>query len=92
VAIELAVDDLQDVERRLQCTDFVAVTVEEMTPIPAGSNPYRYDLYSLGTPLVRDWIVMHDGYNDARHAPLTGMYLVNQQSGQRIRLRFTPQG
>lgn len=92
MAIELAVDDLQDPERRLQCTDFVSVTVEEMEPIPANSNPFLYDLFSMGTSLVRGWMVMHDGYNDPEQFPLQGMYLVNQRSGQRIRLKFTPQG
>lgn len=92
MAIELALDDLQDTERKLKCTDFVAVTVEEMTPIPADSNPFHHDAWSMGTDLVRGWMVMHDGYNDPHQFPLAGLYLVNQKSGQRIRLKFAPQG
>lgn len=70
----------------------VQVLVEAMTPIPAGANPFNHDDWSMGTDLVRGWVVMHKG-QDNKDEPegLSSMYLVNTRSGQRIRLRFAPE-
>lgn len=58
-------------------------------PVPPNSNPFHYDSYHMGTPLVRGWMVMHEG-TDLPEAPreLTYVILINTRTGQRIRLHF----
>lgn len=75
--------------RQVGPTDRVTVTVSEMPPIPANSNPFHHDASSMGSDLVRGWMVMHEGF-DRKDNPmgLQGMYLVNTRSGQRISLKF----
>lgn len=81
----------EDQKRELQVTDFVEVEHFPMAPIPAGDNPFWHDLSSMGTDLVRGWLVMHDGFDRKEEPrPLQGLYLVNQRTGQRIGLRFRP--
>lgn len=74
----------------LTAQDFVDVRIEHMNPLPARSNPFHYDLSSMGTSLVRGWVVMHDGFDSERdQMALRGMYLYNSRTGQRIRLVFS---
>lgn len=49
-------------------------------PIPPNSNAFHYDGSSMGTPLVKGWIAMHGS------SQFTGLVLVNQNTGQRIRI------
>lgn len=78
-------------KKELQVTDQVDVVVIDMPPIPAGANPFHHDLTSMGTDLVRGWMVMHDGFDRVEcPRPLHGMYLVNTRTGQRIMLKFLP--
>lgn len=70
---------------------WVHTSVIPMEPIPAGSNPFHYDGFSMGTDLVRGWMVMHDGFTRKdTDWGLPGMYLVNVTTGQRITLKFSP--
>ena len=71
----------------------VTFTLEDMESIPAGANPFHHDDMSMGTDLVRGWIVMHPGF-DHKDSPraLDWVYLVNTRSGQRVRIRITPKG
>jgi hypothetical protein len=70
----------------LKSTDFVhAVVTKELDPIPRDSNPFHYDSFSMGSDLIRGWMVMHEGYdsNEAQR-PLRSLTLINTRSGQRI--------
>lgn len=64
---------------------FKLPTVRHLAPIPADSNPFHHDSQRMGTPLVRGWIVMHEGF-DSKENPynLTHVVLINQRTGQRI--------
>lgn len=60
-------------------------TVRHLAPIPPGSNPFHYDAGNMGTPLVREWTVMHPGYDRPEQPmPLGYVILVNGRTGQRI--------
>lgn len=77
-------------DQDLNATDFVKVEIEEMKPLPPGSNSLRFDLTSMCTPVVRGWEVLHDGFDNEEYPwPLKGMYLHNTRTGQRIRLKFS---
>lgn len=70
----------------------VTVKARDIEDIPIGSNPFHHDLSRMGTPLVRDWMVMHEGYDSADSPlPMSHLILVNLRSGQRIRLDLIPQ-
>lgn len=67
------------------------ISVKRMPSIPAGDNPFHHDSISMGTNLVRGWIMMHPGYDAATpesgtQHPIGWMYLVNQRTGNRFRL------
>jgi hypothetical protein len=64
-------------------------TVHHDFPIPPNSNPFHYDSFHMGTPLVRGWMVMHEGH-DRPEEPRDLQYivLINTRTGQRIRVRF----
>lgn len=63
------------------------VTVEKMEPIPVGANPFRHDSMSMGTPLVRDFVVMHPGYDSKESPhPIGWIYLVNTRTGNRVKI------
>lgn len=85
------VQHMNNVNRDLKLDDNVRVRIEHMDSIPAGANPFHYELYLRGTIISRGWMVMHEGNaNQENPAPLHAMVLVNQNTGQRIRLRFDP--
>lgn len=68
--------------------DHVYAAVSEYLPsIPPGSSPFHHDAYHMGTPLVRDWLIMHQGFGmPDRELPMEYMILCNLKSGQRIRI------
>lgn len=67
--------------------DFQLPRVEHDFPIPAGENPFFHDSFNMGTPLVRGWLVMHEGYDRKEDPqPLHYLILVNTRTGQRIRI------
>jgi hypothetical protein len=59
---------------------------------PANCNSMQHDAGSMGTPLPRGWIALHDGYGrPAPNAdPLRHVQLVNEVSGERFMVRFAP--
>lgn len=65
--------------------EFVMASITELPLLPVMANPFHYDAMSMGTSVVRDWIIMHDGYDgpDNQRA-LRSMTLVNRRSGQRF--------
>lgn len=71
--------------------EFVEVRVKNEPCLPPDSNPFRFDLSSMGTDLVRGWMVMHEGF-DRKEQPraLNSLTLVNTRSGQRILLTLQP--
>ncbi len=63
------------------------VSVERMTSIPVGANPFAHDSISMGIDLVHKWTVMYQssgspGYPES----LPFVYLVNGKTGNRARL------
>lgn len=63
--------------------------IEEMEPFPANNNPFHYDSYSMGTPLVNRWVAMHGGYDSEESPrPLQHLYLVNTATGRRVRVHL----
>jgi hypothetical protein len=71
----------------------VHASVQELEKYPPNVNPFRFDSMSMGTPLVRGWIIMHEGFGQPDFpTPLRSMVLVNQVSGQRFRVSFQPVG
>lgn len=73
--------------RKAKKQRFLLPTVHHLEPIPPESNPFHYDAYNMGTPLVRGWIVMHSGYDsEDQPFPMTYLILVNTRTGQRIRI------
>lgn len=72
---------------RIKPTDLVNLKVSDMPPIPANSNPFHHDSFSMGTELVRGWMAMHAGFSS--NDGLEDMYLVNTTTGQRLFLELT---
>jgi hypothetical protein len=63
------------------------VTLNDMPSIPAGDNPFWHDSMSMGTNLVRGWMVMHEGFDRADEPlDLHWLVLVNTRTGERWRL------
>lgn len=71
----------------LQENDLVNAAVTELTPIPAGSNPYHHDSLRSGIGLPKGWELM---YESGKPGALTELILVNHFTGQRLRLAFEP--
>lgn len=70
--------------------EFVNVSINEIDPLPPKSNPFHFDLFSMGTSLPRGWMVMHDGYdNEKEPHPMQHMTLINTRSGQRFQVDLT---
>lgn len=63
------------------------IEIENMEPFPAGENPFRHDLYHMGTRLGTNCIVMH-----SNHPTEKAKYLivVNIETGERARIGFEP--
>lgn len=59
--------------------------VHRMGSIPAGSNPFHYDAWDMGTNLVRGWMIMHHGF-DSEESPheLPYMRMINTRTGDRF--------
>lgn len=69
----------------------VTAAVEELPSWPPNCNSMRHDHFSMGTPLVRGWIALHEGYGRPGDIdPLRNVTLVNEKSGQRFVVRFAP--
>lgn len=66
---------------------FALPLVSHMEPIPPNDNPFWHDAFSMGTTLVRDWVVMHGGF-DRPESPrrLDYLILINGRTGQRIKV------
>ena len=68
---------------------FFTPTISEIEHIPANSNPFHYDSWSMGTDLTRGWMVMHPGFdNKDDPQPLGHCILVNTRTGQRFRVEL----
>lgn len=67
-------------------------TVQAMESIPPGANPFHYDSFSMGTSLVRDMLIMHEGYDGPppRQMPMNWAYFVNTRTGNRLKVVFDP--
>jgi hypothetical protein len=65
--------------------EFVMASITELPLLPQYANPFHYDASSMGTSLVRGWIIMHDGYDSKdNERALRSMTLVNRRSGQQF--------
>lgn len=87
IAEEFLSDD--GIQFRYQPTGHEEVTPHAsiLPPIPAGDNPFWHDSMSMGTSLVRGWVLMHPGF-DSKEDPraMEWVYLVNTRTGQRIQI------
>jgi hypothetical protein len=61
-----------------------ALIVENLPSFPPNSNPFLHDTSSAGGPLpfLKNILFMHNGANH--------MYLVNELTGKRVAITFTP--
>jgi hypothetical protein len=57
--------------------------VEELTPFPPGENPFRHDLYHMGTPIGNDVVVMHCS---CEKEAVTYLIIVHIPTGNRIKV------
>ena len=77
----------------LKATDFVhAVAVEDLEPmdLERSANPFHYDYMSMGSDLVRGWVIMHEGFDSKEDPqPLHSVTLINGRSGQRIQISLS---
>lgn len=65
--------------------------VKELKSFPPNCNAMHHDRWSMGTPLVRGWIALHEGYGRPDFPdPLRSVTLVNEVSGQVFKVNFTP--
>lgn len=63
----------------------VNASINELPLLPVMANPFHYDSTSMGTRLVRDWYVMHAGYDaNEDQRGLMSVTLFNRRSGQRF--------
>jgi hypothetical protein len=85
-ALSLVNDEV--LEDSLKQDSLIHAHVAPMRSYPAGENVFRHDLYSMGTDLVRNWMVMHEGYSN--DFPLTRLYFHNKLTGQNIAVHFSP--
>lgn len=61
----------------------------EMLSLEENQDPFHHDLSNMGTSLVRDWMVMHPGYdNKENQFPLCYSYFHSRRTGARIGVRF----
>lgn len=60
-----------------------AITFSAKESIPPDSNPFHYDGWSMGTDLVRGWMIMHAGF-DSKENPqsLKEWGLVQTRTGE----------
>jgi hypothetical protein len=56
---------------------------EEMTPIPAGSNPFHYDLFHMGQYIGDDLCIMF-----ANHSVNDYVIVIHKPTGKRTKLIF----
>ena len=77
--------------RDLKNAELVKAEVAELDPIPANGNPYHYDSFNMGCPLVRGWEIMHAGLDSPDNPrPLEYVVLINTRSGPRLRINLSP--
>jgi hypothetical protein len=75
----------------LEANEEVAATVSEMQAFPPNCNPFRHDHFHMGSDLVRGWMAMHSGFDrDDEPLPLNYVILVNQRTGQRLKVELLP--
>lgn len=65
--------------------------VKELPPFSPNCNSMQHDHWRMGTPLVRGWIALHEGFGRPGDVdPLRNVILVNEKTGQRFQVNFTP--
>lgn len=65
------------------------VFFNEMVGLEENQNPFHHDSGNMGTSLVRDWTVMHPGYDSREQPfPLRYSYFHSRRTGARIGVRF----
>ena len=58
----------------------------ELTPIPAGDNPFRHDLYHAGMTMARNVVIMGGEISNERDTPY--IIIINQKTGERLLVIF----
>lgn len=66
---------------------FIFIEAHQMERIPVDANPFNHDFSHMGTPLVRGWTVMHEGF-DRKDDPMPLKYIimVNTRTGNRVKI------
>lgn len=59
------------------------INIEHLDPIPANDNPFKHDLYNMGTSLGTNCIVMHSNFS-RDECPY--LIVINKETGERVRL------
>jgi hypothetical protein len=57
--------------------------IEELSSFPAGENPLKTDLFSMGTSLGNNVMMLHCHFPDQK---ANGFILVDIPTGQRVRI------
>lgn len=56
---------------------------QELTPYPAGSNPFHHDLSNMGTRIAANIMIMHSTHDDQ----IAEVFIVvNTNTGERLRI------
>lgn len=80
-----------EVNKEAQERGFQLPTVIHRKPIPPNSNPFHYDLSSMGTMLMNGWTIMHEGSGHEENPRAARFFvLVNTRTGQHIRIDLVP--
>lgn len=65
---------------------FGTMEVDQVEGFPPKSNPFHHDAINMGTPIASNVMVMHHTHHFEKADYL---YVVNTDTGERIRVRFT---
>lgn len=91
VDVPAATEELAEWEPRVKPSDFVEFKPRNLVPLPPDSNPFRYETMLSGTPLVRGWLIMHEGgCREDDPQALEYFVMCNTWTGQRVEVGLHP--
>lgn len=59
--------------------------ISVLDPIPPNSNPFKYDMYNMGTRVSSNVMIMHETFNEQKAKYII---VVNTETGERLRIDF----
>lgn len=63
--------------------------IARMEAIPAGANPFNYDLFNMGTRIGKNIMIMHGNHKTER---CDYIIIVDMETGERYRMSFSAAG